>query len=122
MRKFIGHPDLKIKMFSGNGNKTFPDFICTYGLLCIYGCYAPNVTSNNNTLTSVKRRAMSIECSDKSSVGSNETFFTGSTISEEMRKVKDFFLCAHVFPLSPSKIKNHLQTTINRLANKNSIK
>ena len=56
MRKFIGHPDLKIKMFSGNGNKTFPDFICTYGLLGIYGCYAPNVTSNNNTLTSVKSK------------------------------------------------------------------
>ena len=88
----------------------------------IYGRYSPEVNSNNNTLTRVKRRAMSIECSDKSSVGSNETFFTGSTISEEMRKVKDFFLCAHVFLLSPSKIKNHLESTINRLTNKNSLK
>ena len=61
---------------------------------------------------------MSIECSDKSSVGSYEAFFTGSTIYEEMRKVKDFFLCAHVFLSSPSKIKNHLQSTINRLTNK----
>jgi len=109
-------------MFSGNGNKTFPDVICTQGRLCIYGRYAPEVTSNNNTLTSVKIRAMSVECSDKSSVGSNETFFTGSTIFEEMRKVKDFSLCAHVFLLSPSKIKNHLQSTINRLTNKNSVK
>ena len=88
-------------MFSGNGNKKFPDLICTHGRLCIYGWYASEVTSNNNTLTSVKRRAMSIECSEKSSVGSNETFFTGSTICEEMRKVKDFFLCAHVFLFLP---------------------
>ena len=84
----------------------------------IYGRYSPEVISNNNTLSSVKRRAMFIECSDKSSVGSNETFFTGSTIYEEMRKIKVFFLCAHVFLPCPSKIKNHLQSTINRLTNK----
>ena len=67
--------------------------VCAYMDTTLLRLLVTIIHLNLSLDTSVKRRAVSIECSDKSSVGSNEIFSTGSTIFEEGKGI--FPVCSH---------------------------